>query len=78
MGWKHYQTVDPPTLLKRERERTPGWKGTVWCKSTNSSLQILIFQIHQISDISYFPQFNLSHEKIPLSPNAQKSPKKST
>ena len=23
MGWKHYQTVDPPTPLKREREREP-------------------------------------------------------
>ena len=70
MGWKHYQTVDPPTLLKRERERTPGWKGTVWCKSTNSSLQILIFQIHQIFNISYFPQFNLSFKNKCLFPKS--------
>ena len=33
---------------------------TVWYPSTNSSLQISIFQIHQIFNISYFPQFNLS------------------
>ena len=32
-------------------------------KELNSSLQISIFQIHQIFNISYFPQFNLSFEK---------------
>ena len=42
----------------------------------DSSLQISIYQIHQIFNISYFPQFNLSFEKkIALSKNAQKSPK---
>ena len=34
--------------------------------STNSSLQISIFQIHQIFNISYFPQFNLFFEKKSL------------
>ena len=63
MGWKHF----------KESSRLVG--GTVWCQSTNSSLQISIFQIHQIFNISYFPQFNLSFEKISLSQNAQKSPK---
>ena len=53
MGWKHYQTVDP-----RNRELQ-----TVWHPSTNSSLKISTFQIHQIFNISYFPQFNLSFEK---------------
>ena len=46
-----------------------GWKhyqtlGTVWCPSTNSSLQMSIFQIQQIFVISYFPQFNKSFEKL--------------
>ena len=37
------------------------------------SLQVSIFQIHQIFNISYFPKFNLSFEKkISLSQNAQK------
>ena len=67
MGWKHYQTVDPP---KREPQ-------VVWCSSTNFSLQISIFQIHQMFNISYFPQFNLSYQKKNLVAklNAQKSPK---
>ena len=69
MGQEPYQTVDP-------QKRAPGWQGTVWCPSTNSSLQISIFQIHQIFNISYFPQFNLSFQKkISLSQNAPKSPK---
>ena len=60
MGWKHYQTVDHP------QKRALGWQQTVWCPFTNSSLQISILQIHQISNISYYPQFNLSFEKKPL------------
>ena len=49
-----------------------GWKhyqtlGTVWCPSTNSSLQMSIFQIQQIFVISYFPQFNKSFEKLNMS-----------
>ena len=36
-----------------------GWKHP----STNSSLQISIFQIHRIFNISYFFQFNLFFEK---------------
>ena len=43
--------------------RAPGWQATVWYPSTNSSLQISIFQIHKIFNHSYFPQFNLSFEK---------------
>ena len=38
----------------------------------NSSLQISIFQIHQIFNISYFPQFNLFFKKKYL---FQKMPK---
>ena len=48
---------------------------TVWCPSINFSLQIWIFQIHQIFNISYFPQFNLSFKKKYLSQNAQNHPK---
>ena len=56
MGWERYQTVNP-------QKRAKGWWGTVWCPSTNSALQISIFQIYQIFNSSYFPQFNLSFEK---------------
>ena len=70
MGWKHYQTVEH---LKREPQVG---SGPVWYPSNNSSFQISIFQIHQIFNISYFPQFNLFFEKKnSLSKNAQKSPK---
>ena len=70
MGWKHYQTVEP-----RKRESQVG-RGLFGIRLTNSSLQISIFQIHQIFNISYFPQINLSIEKkMSLSQNAQKSPK---
>ena len=41
--------------------------------STNSSLQISIFQIHQTFNISYFPQFNLSFEKKYLFPKTPKN-----
>ena len=44
-----------------------------WYPSTNSSLQISIFQIHQIFNISYFPQFNLSFEKKYLFPKMPKN-----
>ena len=64
MGWKHYQTVDP-------RKREP--QVAVWYPSTNSSLQISIFQIHQIFNISYFHQFNLSFEKKYLFPKMPKN-----
>ena len=57
MGWKHYQTVDHP-----KRKPQVG-SGPVWYPCNNSSFQISIFQIHQIVNISYFPQFNLSFEK---------------
>ena len=58
LGWKHYQTVDP----RPPQKESPRLVGD-WCPSTNSSLQISIFQIHQILKYSYFPQFNLSFEK---------------
>ena len=41
MGWEHYQTVDPPPPPEK---RALGLQGTVWCTSTNSLLQISIFQ----------------------------------
>ena len=41
--------------------------------SSNSSLQISIFQIHQIFNISYFPQFNLTFEKEYLFPKSPKN-----
>ena len=58
LGWKQYQTVDPPPHPSLKSE--PQLEGD--CPSTNSSLQISIFQIYQIFNISYFPQFNLSFE----------------
>ena len=66
MGWKHYQTVDHP---KREPQVGSGLYPPI-----NSSLQIAIFQIHQIFNISKFPQINLSFEKknISLFKSAQK------
>ena len=68
--------VGNTTTQLTPQKRAPGWKGTVWCPSANTSLQISIFQIHQIFNISYFPQFNLSlSEKISLFQNAQKPPK---
>ena len=71
MGWKHYQTVDHP---KREPQVGRGLFGVHLLIFHFKS--VLIFQIHQIFTISYFPQFNLSFEKkISLSKNAQRSPK---
>ena len=52
-----------------------GWKHY---PSTNSSRQISIFQIHQIFNISYFPQFSLSFEKISLFPKMSKTNQKFT
>ena len=45
-----------------------GWQGAVWCPSTNSSLQISIFQIHQIFNISYFLNFTYPLRKKYLFP----------
>ena len=56
---------DSSPLLPPEK---PGWKGTVWCPSTNSSLQISIVQIQQIFNISYFSQFNLFNISFPKCP----------
>ena len=68
--------VENTTRQLTPQKRAPGWQGTVWCPSTNSSLQISIFQIRQIFNIPYFPQLNLSFQKkISLSQNAQTSPK---
>ena len=47
------------------------WKH--WYPCTNSSLQISIFQIREIFNISYFPQFNLSFEKKSLFPKTPKN-----
>ena len=70
MGWKHYQTVDH----SNESPRLVG--NCLVSVYYNSSLQISIFQIHEIFNISYFPQFNLSFgKKISLSQNPPKSPK---
>ena len=60
------------------QNRAPGWKGTAQYSSTNSSLQISIFQIHQIFNISYFPQLNLSLIPLPKYPKiTQKFPQNS-
>ena len=66
LGWKHYQTVDP---RKRKSLVARGLFGIRLL-----ILHFSIFQIHQIFNISYFPQFNLSFEKKYLPQNAQKSP----
>ena len=60
--------MDRQTVYHHKGEPHVGRGLHVWYPSTNSSLQILIFQIHQIFNISYFPQINLSFEekKIPL------------
>ena len=44
-------------------KESPRLVADCWYPPINSSLQISIFQIHQIFNISYFPQFNLSFEK---------------
>ena len=72
MGWKHYQTVDHP-----KRKPQVG-SGPVWYPCNNSSFQISIFQIHQIVNISYFPQFNLSFEKKISFPKCPKITEKFT
>ena len=51
MGWKHYQTVDP---LPPKRIESPKLVGTVLRPSTNSSLQISIFQIIKSSTFRIF------------------------
>ena len=65
--------VGNTTRQLTSQERAPGWQGTVWCPTTNSSLQIPIFQIHKIFNISYFPQFNLSFQKKYLFPRMPKN-----
>ena len=60
-----YQTI--------HQKRASGCQGTIWCPCTNSSLQISIFQIHQIFNISYFNQLNLSFEKKYLFPKMSKT-----
>ena len=69
MGWKHTRPLTTP-------KEDPFTLAGDCMPSTTSSLQISIFQIHEIFNISYFPQFNLSFEKKKsLSKNVQKSPK---
>ena len=66
MGWKHYQTVEiPPPPPKKKKKRSNG-EPQVGRGLFGVHLLILhlkIFQIHEIFNISYFPQFNLSFEK---------------
>ena len=67
MGWKHYQTVD-----HRKREPQVGSR-LFGIRLLLLHFKFSIFQIHQIFNISYFPQFNLSFEKkISLSQNHPK------
>jgi len=61
MGWKHYQTFDPP-------KESPWLVGDCLVKIYNFLLQIPISQIYQIFNISYLPQFDLSFEKKYLFP----------
>jgi len=56
MGWKHYQTFDP-------QKESPWLVGDCLVKIYTFLLQIPISQIHQIFNISYLPQFDLSFEK---------------
>ena len=62
MGWKHYQTVDP-------RKGEPQVARVLF----GIRLLILHFKFHQIFNISYFPQFNLSFEKKYLFPKMPKN-----
>ena len=62
MGWKHYQTVNP----LKESSRLVGD-----CLS-------LVSIDHQIFNISYFPQFNLSFEKNISFPKCPKITQKFT
>ena len=55
--------MDRQTVYHHKGEPHVGRGLHVWYPSTNSSLQISIFQIHQIFNISYFPQINLSFEE---------------
>ena len=61
--------------LKRDRDigRKAVSSDVKTAPCTNSSLQISIFQIRQIFNISYFPQFNLSFEKKCLFPKTPKN-----
>ena len=52
---------------RQESPRFPGDCSRV-CPPTNSLLQISIAQIHQIFNISYFPQFNPSFKRKSLFP----------
>ena len=70
MSWKHYQTVDPPPP---KIEPQVG-KGLFGVHLLIPSPQISIFQIRQIFNISYFPQFiNLSLQKEYLFPKMLKN-----
>ena len=61
MGWKHYQTVDHPK-----------WEPQVGRRLFGIRLLILHFKF-QISNISYFTQFNLFFEKKNLFPKMSKN-----
>ena len=62
MGWKHYQTIDPRTTQPQVA------RGVFAIPLLILHFKISIFQIRQVFNISYFPQFNLSFEKTYLFP----------
>ena len=69
MGRKHYQTVDSPPTPQVGR-------GLLGVHLLILHLKFQFSKSIKSLNILYFPQFNLSFEqKIPLSQNAQKSPK---
>ena len=62
---EHHQTVVRP------HNGTPGWWATVWCASTNFSLQILILKQNQIFKISYFHIYLKITKKFTKVPKTQ-------
>ena len=55
--------------------RAPGWYGTVWYPSTNSSLQISIFQTIKSSTFHIFLNLTYPLKKKILCQNAQNHPR---
>ena len=69
MGWNHYQTLvqpSPPPTSKKRRKPQVGRGLFGVHASSNSSLQLSLFQNHEIFNILYFPQINLSFTEINL------------
>ena len=67
MGWKHLQTADHP---KREPQVGSGLFGI---RLLILHFKFQFFKIHEIFNIAYFPQFNLSFEKKHLFPKVPKN-----